>query len=83
MEIVLDANRHGELNQVDQALLVYAGKLTRTPQAMTSEDVAKLRETGLSERAILDACQIASYFNFINRMADGLGVELEPQYRKK
>ncbi len=38
-----------------------------------------MREAGLSDRAILDTCQVTSYFNFINRMVDGLGAELEPE----
>jgi hypothetical protein len=39
--------------------------------------VEALRTVGFDDRAILDICQVASYFAFVNRMADGLGVELE------
>ena len=41
-------------------------------------DIARLRDLGLSDRAISDATQVISFFNYINRIADGLGVDLEP-----
>lgn len=44
---------------------------------MTEADVKRLREVGLSDRAIHDATQVIAYFNYINRIADGLGVDLE------
>lgn len=44
---------------------------------MTAGDLAPLRENGFTDRAIHDAVQIVSYFNYINRVADGLGVDLE------
>lgn len=45
---------------------------------MTESDVEELRRHGLSDRAIHDLTQVASYFNYINRMADGLGIDAEP-----
>ncbi len=45
---------------------------------MTQADVSRLRELGLSDRAINDATQVISFFNYINRVADSLGVDLEP-----
>ena len=72
-------NAHADLNPKDSAILAYAEKLTRTPTDMTAEDVEQLRELGFNDRAIHDICQITCYFNFVNRMADGLGVELEGQ----
>ena len=59
-------------------MLEYAEKLTRTPGAMAAADVAVLRTAGFDDRAIHDACTIVAYFAFVNRIADGLGVELEP-----
>ena len=44
---------------------------------MEERDVQRLREVGLSDAEILDVCQVASYYNYVNRLADGLGVELE------
>lgn len=59
------------------ALLRYAEKLTRTPGEMTAADVETLRAAGWSDRAVLDAAQVIAYFNYINRLADGLGVDAE------
>lgn len=61
----------------DRALLEYADKLTRMPAAITASDVARLWGAGFDDRSIHDACAIVAYFAFVNRMADGLGVELE------
>lgn len=66
---------------MDRAMLAYAVKLTKTPGAMAKEDVATLRSHGLDDRAIHDICSITAYFAFVNRLADGLGVELETQER--
>ena len=67
-----------ELSPVDRALCDYAAKLTATPGAMSEVDVIALRDSGLSDTAINDATQVIAYFNYINRIADGLGVDLEP-----
>jgi alkylhydroperoxidase family enzyme len=40
--------------------------------------VETLRRHGLSDRDILDAVEVISYFNYINRVADALGIEPEP-----
>ncbi len=69
--------REANLNDVDKALCAYAEKMTVTPQTMSEGDVATLRSVGLDDRAIHDATQVISYFNYINRIADGLGVERE------
>jgi len=69
--------RRAPLAAVDAALCAFAEKLTRQPAAMAAEDVETLRAAGLSDRAIHDATQIIGYFNYINRVADALGVELE------
>jgi uncharacterized peroxidase-related enzyme len=61
-------------------MLDYAVKLTKEPNKVSDEDVAKLKNVGLTDREILDICQVTAYFNFVNRMAEGLGVELEPEY---
>jgi uncharacterized peroxidase-related enzyme len=58
-------------------MLNYATKLTKTPAAVGQGDVDALREAGFSAAAILDICQVTAYFAFVNRIADGLGVELE------
>ena len=57
----------------------YAVKLARTPGRITEEDLAPLRRVGLQDRDIHDLCAVASYYCFVNRMANGLGVELEEE----
>lgn len=69
--------RRAELDEKDRAMLEYVAKLTLEPWSMAEEDVVRLREKGFSDEAILDICQVAAYYNFVNRLADGLGVELE------
>lgn len=58
-------------------MLEYAVKLTREPWKMIDADVQRLRQAGFEDADILDINQIAGYFAFVNRLADGLGVELE------
>ncbi len=58
-------------------MLDYVQKLTLSPEDMREADVEALRVQGFDDRAIHDICTIAAYFAFVNRMADGLGVELE------
>lgn len=60
-----------------RALVALALKLTRTPAAMHEDDVRALRAAGLSDRGVHDAVAVVAYFNFVNRLAHGLGVELE------
>ena len=64
-----------------RALLEYTERLTRAPSRMEEADVVRLRDAGLDDEAILSACEVVSYFAFVNRMADGLGVRLEPGWR--
>ena len=53
----------------------YAEKLTTAPNAMTESDLGELRAEGLSDKDILDLTLIVGYFNFVNRIAVGLGVD--------
>lgn len=73
--------RRAELSAADRAMLDYAVKLTREPASVTGEDVQRLRDAGFDDRAILDICQVTCYYNYVNRLADGLGVELEGYWR--
>jgi len=58
-------------------LLRYARKLTRTPGRMERADVARLQEAGVDDGEILEANQIIGYFNYVNRLLNGLGVTTE------
>jgi alkylhydroperoxidase family enzyme len=61
----------------ERALLEYSEVLTRDPAGVSATHIDRLRGAGLDDRAIHDACAIVSYFAFVNRIADGLGVQLE------
>ena len=60
-----------------RALVTYALKLTLAPAEMSLGDLDELREVGLSDRGIHDTAGVVAYFNYVNRMALGLEVELE------
>ena len=68
-----------ELDEVDRAMVHYAVKLTQTPQQIAEADIDKLRQVGLNDLAIHDLCSVTSYFAFANRIADGLGIQLETE----
>ena len=63
-----------------RALCAYALKLTAAPWTVQRADLDDLRAAGLDDRDIVDANQVISYFNYVNRIADGLGVELEDEW---
>lgn len=56
------------------ALMQYAEKLTMSPGDMQEDDVLALKNTGLDDGQILEANQIIAYFNYVNRLLNGLGV---------
>ncbi|HAK54012.1 MAG TPA: peroxidase [Acidobacteria bacterium] len=57
--------------------MAYAERLTRAPWEIRRGDLDDLRGAGLADDQISDAAQVIAYFNYINRIADGLGVDLE------
>lgn len=70
-----------QLNPQDQAILAFTEKITRESWTIQDADVEHLRSVGLSDQEILDVVLIASYYNFIDRVADALGVEVDKQFR--
>jgi len=64
-----------ELSSRLQCILDYAFKLTKNPSYVKKIDIDNLRNSGFSDKDILDINLITSYFNFVNRIALGLGVE--------
>jgi len=58
-------------------MLEYVLKLTLTSSLITVNDTERLRDAGFDDRAIHDICCITAYFAFVNRVSDGLGVDLE------
>jgi len=60
------------------AMLGYVEQLTRSPADIESADIKTLRSVGFSDRDILDIAEVTAYFAYVNRIADGLGVAVEP-----
>lgn len=69
--------RTADLDAANHILCGYAEKLTTSPHQIGDEDIITLRRHGFDDVAIHDATQIVGYFNYINRVADALGVEHE------
>ena len=61
----------------DRAIVAYALKLTRDPKGMRRDDVEGLRLAGLSDAEIFEVALVTAYYNYTNRIAEGLGVEPE------
>jgi len=66
--------RSAPISSQDRAMLDYVVKLTKDATECSPEDHAKLRAAGFDDRGILQITLIASWFNYINRVADALGV---------
>jgi uncharacterized peroxidase-related enzyme len=65
------------LSEPDRAMLDYATKLTQNATRVTPRDHERLRAAGFDDRGILQITLIAAWFNYINRVADALGVGRE------
>ena len=74
----LKHDRQAELPEADRTLCAWAEKVTLTPNEAGQADVDRLRALGFSEESVSDAAQVIGYFNYINRIAESLGVDLEP-----
>lgn len=64
------------LSEREIEILKYTKKLTLHPNTMKESDLLHLRNIGLSDKGILDLNQIISYFNYVNRTVNGLGVDI-------
>jgi alkylhydroperoxidase family enzyme len=65
---------HAPISKADRAMLDYVGKLTGDATGIGPQDHERLRAHGFDDRGILQVTLIASWFNYINRVADALGV---------
>ncbi len=65
---------HAPITAADRAMLDYVGKLTKDATAIGPQDHERLRGHGFDDRGILQITLIAAWFNYINRVADALGV---------
>jgi uncharacterized peroxidase-related enzyme len=66
--------RTAPISEQDRAMLDYVVKLTKDATRVSPDDHVKLRGVGFDDRGILQITLIASWFNYINRVADALGV---------
>jgi alkylhydroperoxidase family enzyme len=67
-------HRIASISEQDRTMLDYVVKLTKDATKCGREDHVKLRAVGFDDRGILQITLIASWFNYINRAADALGV---------
>ncbi|MBI4546528.1 MAG: peroxidase-related enzyme [Ignavibacteriae bacterium] len=74
--------RTAAMSDAERAMLHYSEELTRNPTQDFSQRVHDLKNHGFSEEAILHMTLIIGYFNFVNRIAIGLGVELESYWNE-
>ncbi len=72
--------RDAALDPARRALCDFAVALTLRPAAVSAGDVERLRGLGYEDATISDAIQVIGYFNYINRVADGVGVDPEPEW---
>ena len=82
-ELLAAALKDLETAPVDERMrpvLRYVGKLTRTPAAVREADARAVYDAGWDEQALHDAVLVCALFNFMNRMVDGLGVHVAPEY---
>jgi uncharacterized peroxidase-related enzyme len=66
-----------------RALCDFAVKLTAAPTSVGREDADALRAHGLDDATIHDTIQVIAYFNYINRIAEAVGTEDEPEWAKR
>jgi len=75
-EIAVNWKESG-LTEQQKAICYFAEKLTLNPGKIDKEDIHKIKEFGYVDKEVSEIVQIISYFNYINRVADGLGLEPE------
>ena len=78
---IRDDHTTAPVPEQDRVMLAYAAQLTRDATKIGPEDHDQLRAAGFDDTAILQITLIASWFNYINRVADSLGVGREPSRR--
>ena len=76
---IMDDYSQAPLEPAVRAALDYAVKLTREPKGVTEADVQRLRDAGYTDQQIVDVAHIAAWFNYVNRVALGLGTELRTE----
>ncbi len=77
MDDILQGISKANISNQEKVMLNYAKTLTEESYRITDKDIEDLRKAGFSDRDIFDINQVVAYFNYVNRIADGLGVTLE------
>jgi uncharacterized peroxidase-related enzyme len=77
---ILEDHAKAPISAAERVMLDFAVALTLTPGAMTRAHVQQLRAAGFDDREISQIVQITALFNYYNRIADGLGIEPEPEW---
>jgi uncharacterized peroxidase-related enzyme len=72
--------RKANLSPRERALCDFAVKLTTLAAEVDEADVDALRAEGLTDTDVSDAIQVIAYFNYVTRVADGVGIEDEPEW---
>jgi uncharacterized peroxidase-related enzyme len=72
-----------DVPEKDIAMLEYVEKLASRSSSIEKKDVAALRSAGFKDIDILDIAQVAAYYSYADRLANGLGVELEPHMKEE
>ena len=78
MEALREDYRAAPISEQDRVMLEYVEQLTRDATRITPRHHERLRAVGFDDRGILQITLIASWFNYINRVADALGVGRDP-----
>ena len=79
IEEVLQQDPSPALTDAENVLLAHVDRITAEPWSCREQHVVELRALGWTDEQIHGAVQVAAYFNYINRIADALGVDLEPE----
>ena len=74
MQAIREDHRTAPVSDAEHAMLDYIDRMTRDAVQLGPEDLATLREHGFNDTAILQMTLIGAWFNYINRVADALGV---------
>ena len=74
---LVDDYNAADISDFDKLMLGYSVKITRDPASIDRAYVDRLKELGFDNHTLHDIVQVTAYFNYVNRLADGLGVELE------
>ena len=80
--LLLNDYTQANLSPIDRLMLDFALKLTQRPSSINKSDIEKLKQAGLEDRQILAVVLLTCLCNFMDRLADGLRVDVPPEYQK-